>query len=149
MRIGFISSIQALLLVVTLVYGDDIKTLDGKTYYNVKVISKTPIDMTVECTKLPISEERELKTLKLSRLGESTQKKYGYGNVKADQSSHEDDPTVKLHAIADTKSSSGFDVQQDASAQQYLIQKTKLSKIQDSINARTAAQMNEMDDGAK
>ncbi len=154
MRTGLIaSSVLTLLFVSVLAYGDDIKTLDGKTYYNVQVISKTPTALTVECTKLPVSEDRVLKMLKLSRLDESTQKKYGYSNATADQSKHKDqvttdNPNIKQNAIPDSKSSTAFDVQQGASGQQYLIQKTKLSKIQDSINARTAAQVKEMDDNA-
>lgn len=53
-----------------------------------------------------------------------------------------------MSAILQCESSNAFDIPQGASIQQYLIQKTKLSKIQDSINARTAAQMKEMDDNA-
>ena len=141
MRNALIIPLLTLFFVSVLAYGEDIKTLDGKTYYNVKVVSKTPADMTIECTKLPVSEDRVLKTLKLSRLDESTRKKYGYDNAKADQSNHEE-----KNEVSNSKNSNAFDVQQGNSAQQYLIQKTKLSKIQDSINARTAAQMNEMND---
>lgn len=81
----------------------------------------------------------------LSGLDESTLKKYGYDKANTEQSSDgnpaaTDSPTIKQNAIQDSKSSNAFDVQQGNPAQQYLIQKTKLSKIQDSINARTAAQ---------
>lgn len=141
MRNALIIPLLTLFFVSVLAYGEDIKTLDGKTYYNVKVVSKTPTDMTVECTKLPVSEDRVLKTLKLSRLDESTQKKYGCDNAKADQSNHEE-----KNEVSNSKNSNAFDVPLGASTQQYLIQKTKLSNIQDSINARTAAQMNEMND---
>lgn len=61
-----------------IIFADNITTLDGKVYYNVEVINKTSTDMTVECTRTSIPENRVVKTLKLSRLDEATLRKYGY-----------------------------------------------------------------------
>ena len=108
MRTCLIASLTFLYL-IAFAYGDHIKTLDGKDYYNVKVVSKSPIDITIECTKLPVSEDRVLKTLKLSRLDDSTRKKYGYDNAKADQSNHED-----KNEVINSKNSNAFDVPQGA-----------------------------------
>ena len=151
MRARLVSVAFLLLTVIIPVCGDDIKTLDGKTYYNVNVISKTVTAMTVEYAKTSDSKDRIITTIKTSRLDETARKKYGFNSANPAQSDQEiiqpvnNSPAGKTNVEA-SKKNTGFDVPQGASAQQYLIQKTKLSKIQDSMNARYQAEMKEMDE---
>ena len=153
MRTSFIPTALLLLLGVSFVHSDDIKTLDGKTYYNVKIISKTPTSMTVECSRTADTEDKIIITINSSRLNEDTQKKYELDNKKPTLPDQEimttsNNSSVKKNNIEASNKNTGFDVQQGASTQQYLIQKTKLSKIQDLMSARTRAEMKEMDDNA-
>lgn len=153
MRASLVSVAFLLLTVVIPVCGDDIKTLDGKTYYNVKVISKTPTTMTVECSRTADTEDKMITTINSHRLNEDTQKKYELANKRPNLPNQEiittaNSSSVKKNNIETPTENTCFDVQQGASTQQYLIQKTKLSKIQDLTNARTRAEMKEMDDNA-
>ncbi len=127
------------------------KTLDGKTYYNVNVISKTLAAMTVEYSKTDYPKNKVITTIKSSRLDEAAQKKYGLNSATQSQYDREimttvnNSPADKTNVEA-SKKNTAFDAPQGASAQQYLIQKTKLSKIQDSMNARSQAEMKEMEE---
>ncbi len=153
MKVTLIYSALFLCLGVSLAYGDDITTLDGKTYYQANVISKTHADMTVEYSKTPDTEDKAITTIKSSKLDEAAQKKYGFNDAeRVGTVQKTTTPVNNLSAgkadIENSKKNAGFDIQEGAPGQQYLIQKTKLSNIQDSMNARYQAEMKEMDDNA-
>jgi len=74
-------AVAFILTLSILMHSDDfeiITTKDGKTYFNVEVLRKTPASLEISYCKTMDSENRTVTTLPFSKMTQSDQKKYGY-----------------------------------------------------------------------